>query len=220
MFDMNLYFSSNKLRSKFTQSSNILAEIIDTAINKDSLVKNFIPNELTINLESYIRNNQAGNSLREVSEKLSKLLQRDPIIPKRGARIKHITLNNTESSIVLGNGKSIYAFIIRNGKGFFCKASKKGEPRKEVLQSSVFGNIVCHLSKQLFNSNGFFTSDEVPGRYGISSKDLKTIKSKFRNFHESEDLIVILAYPINTSKKIKKFIYDIFRLLFYKDAAK
>lgn len=110
------------------------------------------------------------------------------------SKLIKIYLKDCNSNIIKSNNNILYAAKYEGLAGLFSK---------EVDDTKAFGRVMCDLAKLIFNSHGFFTSDELP-RYGINrveSKEIFKITDKGLT-----DLIILFAYDRYTSNQMNKFV--------------
>jgi len=115
--------------------------------------------------------------------------------------LTEISLEGTKSKIVQANKSKLYAISIRGFEGLFRKDSDL--PRR-------FGRQVCDFVKEAKQSEGFFTSDELP-KYGLSRPETRIINEHMGKTDGDGYLIVLCAYPKDQSIEILNFVVEILK---------
>ncbi|MDP4008199.1 MAG: hypothetical protein Q8P68_03340 [Candidatus Peregrinibacteria bacterium] len=113
-----------------------------------------------------------------------------------------VKLPDCKSDIVINNDHQLFYFILLGLTGLF---------RKSIEASLIFGKDVCQMVKDQTETNGFFTSDELPG-YGITRADLDNILQQVEiTPHPPEDLIFFLGYKKAIAEKVRASIIAVLK---------
>jgi Glu-tRNA(Gln) amidotransferase subunit E-like FAD-binding protein len=106
-----------------------------------------------------------------------------------------------DSRIVRRNGGMLRCVRYRGLAGLF---------RKDEALPWRFGRSMCDHIRREFASDGFFTTDELPG-YGIGPTELAAIRAA--TGAGPGDLVVLYAYPAARAARIDDAIFDRLRRL-------
>lgn len=109
-------------------------------------------------------------------------------------KLTRIELPESRSGIVQENDGIVYANTLSGREGLF---------RKDREPSREFGRRLCDEVKELFDCQGFFTTDELPG-YGVSRAETRRIYDE--TGASDADLVLLYAYPEGLAAKIDEYV--------------